>query len=131
YGVTVLGWKCSEMPAFYSRSSGLAVDQRVDDAASAARVALARDALGLDGAVLVTVPVPREFEISREELEETLSDALASADERGVTGKEITPYLLSQMSERSGGRTLAANIALLEHNACIAAEIAFAMSRLT
>lgn len=123
-GITILGWQCDEMPAFYSRLSGLAVDERVESAKDVAAIACARDELGLTNAVLVTVPVPSEFEIDRSELESILADALKLADEKGIHGKEITPFLLAQMSERSGGRTLAANIALLENNARVAALIA-------
>ncbi len=124
HGITVLGWQCDEMPAFYSRSSGLALDERVETAQEVAAIANARDELGLRNAVVVTVPVPQEFEIDRPELESILADALELADEKGIHGKEITPFLLSQMSERSGGRTLATNIALLENNARVAAQIA-------
>ena len=124
HGIPVLGWRCDEMPAFYSHSSGLDVDLRVNSAAAAAAVASARDELGLKNAILVTVPIPAEFEIGRDELEAILADALELAEDRGVLGKEITPFLLSQMSERSGGRTLTANIALLENNAKIATAIA-------
>lgn len=123
-GITVLGWQCDELPAFYSRVSGLELDQRVDSADEVAEIAAARDELRLKNSILLTVPVPAEFEIDRSELESILADALKLADEKGVNGKEITPFLLSQMSERSGGRTLAANIALLENNARIAAAIA-------
>ena len=124
HGTTVLGWQCDEMPAFYSRSSGLAVDERVDSAEEVAAIAAARDGLDLKSSVLVTVPVPGEFEIDREELETILAEALKLADENGIHGKEITPFLLAQMSEKSGGRTLGANIALLQNNARVAAEIA-------
>ena len=126
-GITVLGWQCDELPAFYSRVSGLAIDQRVDRADEVAAIAVARDELGLKNSILVTVPVPVEFEIGRADLESILADALTLADEKGINGKEITPFLLSQMSDRSGGRTLAANIALLENNARVAAEIAKAL----
>jgi len=128
-GITVLGWQCDELPAFYSRVSGLAIDERVDRADEVAAIAAARDDLGLKNSILVTVPVPAEFEIDRAELESILADALILADEKGVGGKEITPFLLSQMSERSGGRTLAANIALLENNARVAAQISVAEAR--
>ena len=127
-GITVLGWQCDELPAFYSRVSGLAIDQRVDRADEVAAIASARDELGLKNSILVTVPVPAEFEIDRAELESILAEALKLADEKGINGKEITPFLLSQMSERSGGRTLAANIALLENNARIAAALAAALA---
>ena len=126
-GITVLGWQCDELPAFYSPTSGLAIDERVDTAGEVASVITARDELGLKNSILLTVPIPTEFEIDRSELESILADALELADERGVTGKEITPFLLAQMSERSGGRTLAANIALLENNARVAASVAAAI----
>lgn len=131
HGITVLGWQCDEMPAFYSRSSGLAVDEKVETANNVAAIAAARDELALKNAVVVTVSVPQEFEIDRSELESILADALKLADEKGIAGKEITPFLLAQMSERSGGRTLAANIALLENNARVAAEIAKTISQQT
>jgi pseudouridine-5'-phosphate glycosidase len=128
HGVTVLGWQCDEMPAFYSRTSGLAVDERVETAADVAAISRSRDELDLSNAILVTVPVPRHFEIDRDELESILSEALELGDQIGIRGKEITPFLLSQMSEHSQGRTLRANIALLENNARIAAEIACALA---
>ncbi len=124
HGITVLGWQCDEMPAFYSVSSGLAVDERVETAKDVAAIARARDELGLSNAILVTVPVPHEFEIERDELEIILASALKLAKEKSISGKDITPFLLTQMSEQSVGRTLAANIALLENNARVAAEIA-------
>ncbi len=127
HGVTVLGWQCDELPAFYSRSSGLSVDHRVENGSEAAAIARARDELGLQNAVMVTVPIPAEFEIGCEELEPVLADLLKLAEQRGVVGKEITPFLLAQMSERTGGRTLAANIALLENNARVAADVACRM----
>lgn len=127
-GITVLGWQCDEMPAFYSRRSGLAVDERVESAGEVAQIARSRDDLGLKNAVLVNVPVPSEFEIELEKLEEWLAASLELADTQKISGKEITPFLLAEMSRRSDGRTLAANIALLENNARIAALIANELS---
>jgi pseudouridine-5'-phosphate glycosidase len=128
YGITVLGWRCDEMPAFYSRSSGLSVDERVETAEDVARIAAARDELELSNAVLVTVPVPTEFELDRTELENILDESLETAEKNSIRGKEITPFLLSEMSRRSDGRTLLSNIALLENNAHVAAEIALAIT---
>jgi len=128
YGVTVLGWQCDEMAAFYSRSSGLPVDERVDSAREVAQIIRERDALGLRNAILITVPVPQEFEIERGEIEAMLDESLERAAGSSITGKEVTPFLLSDLSQRSGGRTLAANIALLKNNARVAAEIAVALS---
>lgn len=128
YGISVLGWQCDELPAFYSRSSGLPIDERVENADEIAAIINVRDGSKLENAVLVTVPVPAQFEIDRAELEAILADALNLADENGIRGKEITPFLLTQMSEKSGGRTLAANIALLKNNAHVAAEISKALA---
>ena len=129
YGITVLGWKCDEMPGFYSRTSGLPVDERVDSAEEAAAIIRTRDKLGLSGAVLVTAPVPAEFEIELAEVESLIEEALHAAERQNVKGKETTPFLLSALVEKSGGRTLAANIALLKNNAKVAAEIAVALKQ--
>ncbi len=126
HGVSILGWQCDELPAFYSRTSGLAIDERVENASEVASIIKARDDLKLQNAILLTVPVPPEFEIERATLEIILADALKLAAEQKVLGKEITPFLLSQMSSKSGGKTLKANIALLENNARIAAKVAVA-----
>ncbi len=123
-GVTILGWQCDEMPAFYSHTSNLPIDERVESVTEIVEIIRARDDLNLKNAILLTVPIPEEFEIERAELEEILTETLKLADEKNISGKEITPFLLSQMSDRSSGRTLAANIALLENNAKIAAQIA-------
>ncbi len=123
-GICVLGFGCDEMPAFYSRKSGLFVDERVETEAEVVQIACARDELNLPEAILLTVPIPKEFEIDTKELKKILDEALELADEKEVRGKEITPFLLAQMSEKSDGKTLAANIALLENNAKIAAQIA-------
>jgi len=124
HGVTVLGWQCDEFPAFYSRTSGLQVDERVESVADVARIAYERDELGLKNSILVCVPVPEENEIAREELEAVLKDLFDLAAEKKITGKEITPFLLSEMSNKTGGRTLDTNIAILENNARVAAAIA-------
>ena len=128
YGVPVLGWRCDELPAFYSRSSGLAIDQRVENASDVVAIVEARDRMGLESSVLVTVPVPIEYEVNRDELENILTAALGLADKQGIRGKEITPFLLAEMSKQSGGKTLMANIALLKNNAVVAAEIAMALT---
>ena len=127
FGITVLGWQCDEMPAFYSRSSGLPVDERVESADDVARIAVARDELELSNAILVTVPVPEEFELDRAELENILDESLETAEKNSIRGKEITPFLLSEMSRRSDGRTLISNVVLLQNNAQVAAEIARAL----
>lgn len=127
FGVTMLGWRCDEMPGFYSRSSGLPVDERVENAGEVADIAAARDIARLTGAILVTVPVPAVAAIDRSELETILARAIRSATDKRVTGKEITPFLLAELGEQTGGRTIQTNIALLENNARVAAEISRAI----
>jgi pseudouridine-5'-phosphate glycosidase len=125
HGVTVVGYGCDEFPAFYSRSSGLPVDTRANTPGEVAALFRAQRALAIDSALLVAVPVPEESEVPREQLQRVLDHALESADRNGIAGRELTPFLLAQMTESSHGTTLRANIALLEHNARIAAQIAF------
>jgi pseudouridine-5'-phosphate glycosidase len=117
------------MPAFYSRRSGLPVDVRVDSPEEVAAIFKARSALKLEGATLLTVPVPAESEFPAELLDTVLKEALAEAKKRNIHGRELTPFLLSHMAERSGGATLRANIALLENNARVAAQVALAIVR--
>ena len=124
HGVCILGFGCDELPAFYTRKSGLTVDERIETAAEAAAIARARDGLNLQSAILLTVPVPEDFEIEGEELEKILAESLALADESKISGKDTTPFLLAQMSKKSLGKTLSANIELLKNNARIAAQVA-------
>jgi pseudouridine-5'-phosphate glycosidase len=126
-GVCLVGYGVDELPAFYTRRSGLPVDVRCDTPREVAEVARARDALGLEGALVVAVPVPAEYEVDAGVMEESLSEALSDAERQNVTGRELTPFLLSHLAERTGGATLRANIALLENNARVAAEIAEAV----
>lgn len=124
HAVTVVGYQSDELPAFYSRASGLRVDARAETPAEVANIFHAQRDLGIESALLVTVAVPSEFEVPAEELQPVLRTALEDAEWKGITGSALTPFLLSQMAERSGGATLRANIALLENNARVAAEIA-------
>lgn len=128
HGVTVVGYQCDEMPAFYSRTSGLPVDARVDAAEEVGEIFRAQRALQMSSALLVTVPVPKEFEVPAEQLTAVLDNALAAAEAKGIAGRELTPFLLSEMAQQSHGSTLKANIALLENNVHIGAEIARALA---
>lgn len=127
-GITVAGYCCDEMPAFYSRQSGLPVDVRCDSAAEVTQLFKKQRELGVDSALLVTVPVPSEAEVSENVLEKILDQSLSAAERSNVTGRELTPFLLARMSELSEGLTLRANIALLENNVLAAARIAVALS---
>ena len=127
HGVTVLGYGCDEMPAFYSQKSGRPIDERADTPAQVAAIFQARRALGLMGATLVTVPVPPDAEVPPALLQEALTSALEEADTQNITGRELTPFLLSRMARESEGATLTANLALLENNARVATAIALAL----
>jgi len=124
HSVTVVGYGCDEMPAFYLRSSGLAVDVHCASADEVTEIYKAQRDLGLESALLVTVPVPKEAEVDGSLLKKVLDDSLAEAKDKRIAGRQLTPFLLARMSERSEGATLRANIALLENNACVAARIA-------
>ena len=128
FGVTVVGFGTDEFPAFYSRSSGLPVDVRCDDAAEVAAIWRAKQALGLPGGLLVTVPVPPAEEIPAAEIEPIIAQAVGEAEARGLRSAEVTPFLLSRIAELSGARSLRANLTLLKNNARVAAEIAVALA---
>ena len=125
-GVPVIGYQTDELPAFYSRQSGLTVDWRVETAAEVAQIAREHWALGLKSGILVVVPVPVEDEIPAAEMEGVIGEALAAAADSGESGKSVTPFLLREVATRTAGRALGANIALLRNNARVAGEIAVA-----
>ncbi len=126
--VTVVGYQCDELPAFYSRSSGLPIDVRCDSPQDVVRLFKTQRQLEMQTALLVTVPVPAEAEVSPDVLQRVLDQSLNEADKSGIGGRELTPFLLARMAEKSEGSTLRANIALLENNAKVAAQIAGALS---
>ncbi len=126
-GVPVIGYGTDEFPAFYSRSSGLPLEQRVDTPQEAAEIARARDELGLSSAILLVVPVPEKDEVPSSLVEEALAKALEMAEAQDVRGAALTPFLLGQLNELTQGATLEANIALLKNNARAAAGVAQAL----
>jgi pseudouridine-5'-phosphate glycosidase len=126
-GVPVLGYGTGEFPAFYNRRSGLRVDARVDSPQEAAAVIRASRELGLPGGLLIAVPVPAAFEVPAQDLEAAIAAALDEAHRQGIEGSASTPFLLSRVAEQTGGASLRANVALLENNAGVAAQIAVAL----
>jgi pseudouridine-5'-phosphate glycosidase len=123
-GVPVIGVGTDEFPAFFSRESGLAVPHRVESAAELAAVVAAHRDLGLPGGILVANPIPEADAVPAAEIGARIEEALADADRAGVSGKDVTPYLLGRIVELTGGRSLVANIALVRNNAALAAELA-------
>ena len=129
HGVPVLGYGSDAFPAFYSRHSGLPVDARVDTPQEVTRIAQARAALGLPAALLVCVPVPEADELPPDQAETIIEQAVEEAESAGVSGRDLTPFLLARMVELTGGRARTANEALLLNNARVAARIARALAR--
>lgn len=129
HGVPVVGYGTDEFPAFYSRESGLKLEARADSPAEVAAIARAMWAMdALSGGMLVCVPCPAEAARPRDEMESAISTALREAEAQGVRGKAVTPFLLARVSELTHGESKAANLALLENNARVAAEVARALA---
>jgi len=129
-GVPVIGYGTDEFPAFYSRRSGLGVDASVESPAEVAAMVQARTALGLSASLLVCVPCPEADELPEEETEPVITQAVAEASAEGISGRDVTPFLLARLVEMTGGRSQRANEALLVNNARVAARIAKALSTL-
>ncbi len=127
-GVPVIGYQTDEFPAFYSRSSGLSLELRVETPPEIAAIIKARDQMGLSVGILVTVPVPAEAEWPAAEAQVVIDRALRDAAAEHITGKAVTPYLLQRVSDLSSERSKKANIALLLNNARLAAQIAQALT---
>ena len=127
-GVPVVTYDSEDFPAFWSRSSGLKSVLNLQSPAAIANFQKMREQLGIDGGMLIANPVPESDEIPREEMEIYISRALANAERDEIAGKQVTPYLLDNIFHLTGGRSLKTNIALVENNARLAAEIAVAMN---
>ena len=129
-GVPVIGYGTATFPAFYTADSGLALTQRVETAAEAARVLEVQWGLGLAGGMVIANPIPADHGIEGAAMERFVEAAAAEAEALGVHGKDVTPYLLDKLGELTAGRSLQANAALLKNNAAVAARIAVAYARL-
>lgn len=123
-GVPVIGMGTDVMPAFYTRTSDVAVPYRVDDVAGLADVVRARRALSLSGGVVVANPIPEASSMPVTTIDAAITTALADADAAGVVAKDITPFLLARVAQLTGDASLEANIALVHHNARLAAALA-------
>lgn len=128
-GVPVIAYGQDDLPAFWSRNSGIRAPLRMDDAGQIAAAAAMRGRLGLKGGQLVANPIPPEAEIARDQIMPVIEQALSEAEAQGVAAKEVTPFLLQRIFELTGGRSLQSNIALVLNNARLASQIAIAMTR--
>lgn len=129
-GVSVLSYESETFASFYSRSSGLPVDAVFRDPAEAAAILKARRDLGLTGGVLVSNPCPEEMALPNEYIEKAIDEAVKEAEEQKITGKAVTPFLLSRIATITGGESLETNMALVKNNARLAAKIALSYSKL-
>ena len=127
-GVPVLGYRTDFLPAFYSATTSLPVDQRFESAADAAAIIRAADSIDARHGILIAVPVPADKALAAETAENAIAQATLEAESAGIAGKDITPFVLSRVSELTDGASMAANIALLINNARVAGEIASALS---
>ena len=122
-GVPVLGYKTKELPAFYTAHSGLSIDYQIDSYKEAANIILEKRRNNLLGGILITNPIPEKYAMDSKIINDAIEKALHMADEQGIKGKEITPFLLKNIVELTGGDSLESNIQLVLNNAALGAEI--------
>ena len=123
-GVPVIGFGTKELPAFYTRQSGFGVDYRIDTAQELAKAFKVQNELGFKGGMLVANPIPEEYAMPLETINAAIDQAIAECNEKGIKGKETTPFLLARVAELTGGNSLASNIRLVYNNAKVAAQTA-------
>ena len=123
-GVPVIGFGTKELPAFYTRQSGFSVDYRIDTVQELAKAFKTQHELGFRGGMLVTNPIPEEYAMPLDTINAAIEQALAECNEKGIHGKETTPFLLARVAELTGGDSLASNIRLVYNNAKVAAQTA-------
>ena len=123
-GVPVIGFGTKELPAFYTRQSGFGVDYRIDTAQELAKAFKVQNELGFKGGMLVANPIPEEYAMPLDTINAAIDQAIAECNEKGIKGKETTPFLLARVAELTGGDSLASNIRLVYNNAKVAAQTA-------
>ncbi len=126
HGVPVVGYGTKELPAFFTRKSGFSVDYRMDTPEEIAKAFKTQNELGLKGGMLVTNPIPEEYSMDADFINNAIADAVKEAAEKGIQGKETTPFLLAKIKELTGGNSLDSNIQLVFNNARLAAKTAAA-----
>ncbi len=129
-GVTVLAYQSDEFASFYSRDSGLKIEDRIESADEAAKIIKNKRDLKLKGGILISNPVPHGKAMPKAEIDEAITEALGKAEEMGIVGKEVTPFLLKEITNITKGKSLATNIELIKNNALLGAEIAKALAKL-
>ena len=123
-GVPVLGYGTEELPAFYNSHSGLKVDYKVESAYEMAKIIKSKRENGLVGGILLTNPIPEQYEMPKEVIDKAIDTALTEMDKQGIKGKECTPFLLKTITDLTGGDSLESNIKLVLNNAAVGSEVA-------
>ena len=129
-GVEVIGYGTDELPAFFTRKSGFKVNDRMDTPLEIAKALKCKDDMGLGGGTLIVNPIPEEYSMDADYIESVIEKAIAEANEKGVKGKEITPFLLDKIQRITGGESLESNIKLVLNNAALASKIAVELAKL-
>ncbi|WP_025784108.1 pseudouridine-5'-phosphate glycosidase [Sporosarcina sp. D27] len=128
-GVPVIGYETDELPAFYTRKSGFPVNFRANNPEVVAETLAVKWHLGLAGGAVIANPIPEADELDPEMINGIIDQALAEAKEKGIKGKDVTPFMLGKVKDLTDGKSLVANIALVKHNAVVGAKIAVALSK--
>jgi pseudouridine-5'-phosphate glycosidase len=129
-GVPVIGFGTKELPAFYTRTSGLSVDYEIDTPAELAKTIYVKHDLGMQGGILVTNPIPEQYSMDPAVINKAIDEAIEEAAKKGIKGKETTPFLLAKVKELTGGDSLDSNIQLVYNNAALAAKTAVELSKI-
>lgn len=124
HGVPIIGYRTNEFPAFYTRESGYKINFNLNSVKEIADVIKTKWELGLSGGILIANPIPAEFSMDKKIIDNAIDKAIQKADEKGITGKDVTPFLLNEIKNITGGESLKANIQLVLNNAKLASEIA-------
>lgn len=123
-GVAVVGYQTDDMPAFYTQKSGYKVDYKLDTPKQIAEAFYCKNAVGLQGGMLVANPIPKQYAMDEQRINAAIAEALAEADQAGISGKKITPFLLDKVQKLTGGDSLESNIELVFNNAKLASNVA-------
>lgn len=129
-GVPVIGYKTDQLPAFFTRESGLKLAIRKDSLNEIAQLINAKDALELSGGTVIANPISEDDQLDKDYIDSIIDEAIESANEEGISGKEITPFLLSKIVDKTNGKSLEANISLVFNNADIGSKLAVELSKL-
>ncbi|OEK67208.1 pseudouridine-5-phosphate glycosidase [Staphylococcus equorum] len=129
-GVPVIGYQTDELPAFFTRKSGIKLNSSADTPDAVARICKKKCDIGLSGGIVIANPVPKQFELAKSYIDTIIEDAVKEAEVQGISGKDSTPFLLGKIVEKSDGKSLETNIKLVENNAVVGAKIAVAFTQM-